>query len=279
MQETACLDVRVAADHVEFSLSSGGSALRARTAVLACGYNPRLTRKLGLGDTAGAYEGAQIELRMDGLAATEIYVGRNVAPFSFAWAVGLNNGRARVGLVTRKGASKFLSSFLESSFLKGRVQEAGAIMQRTIPYGGLERTCSDRLLAVGEVAGQVKTTTHGGIYYGLLAAQVASETLSRALRIDDLRAPRLERYEKEWRALLEPELSRGQLFRKVFERLSDAHIDGLFSLAMKDGILDLVHRKAVVDWHGELIGSIMEHALVRRFRMGARRTGGIGRAR
>jgi flavin-dependent dehydrogenase len=261
----ACLDIRITPNHVELETASNGGRLRARAAVLACGHNPEMTRKLRLGEIAHSYEGAQAEILMDDLPATEIYLGRNVAPSSFAWAVDLKDGRARVGLITRKGASKFLKSFLDSRFLKGRIKKAGAILRKTIPFGGLERTYADRLLAVGEVAGQVKTTTHGGIYYGLIAAQTAAETLSQALRLDDLGASRLQAYERNWRALLEPELQKGQLFRKLFDRLSDTHIDSLFSLALKDGIMDLIHKKAMFDWHGELIASLMEHTFVKRF--------------
>lgn len=263
---TTCVDVRVTETHVELKTSFNGDHLRARAAVLACGHNPELTRKLHLGEIADYYEGAQAEIRMDDLTATEIYLGRNIAPSSFAWAVDLKDGRARVGLITRERASKFLEAFLDSRFLKGRIRETGTILRKTIPFGGLERTYSDRLLAVGEVAGQVKTTTHGGIYYGLIGAQAATETLSYALRANELGAPRLQAYESRWRALLEPELQKGQLFRRLFERLSDSHIDKLFSLALNDGTLDLVHKKAAFDWHGELIGSLMNHAFVRHFR-------------
>ncbi len=265
LQGATCLDVDITPDHVELKTSSNGGQLRARAAVLACGYNPKMTKKLRLGDIACSYEGAQAEIRMDGLSATEIYLGRNIAPSSFAWAVDLKDGKARVGLTTREGAPGFLKSFLEGHFLKGRIREAGAIFCRTVPFGGLERTFSDRLLAVGEVAGQVKTTTHGGIYYGLIAAQTAAETLSQALRCDDLRASRLQAYEKRWRTLLEPELQGGQLFRRLFDRLSDNHIDSLFNLALKDGFLDLVRKKATFDWHGELITSLMEHTFAKRF--------------
>jgi digeranylgeranylglycerophospholipid reductase len=261
----ACVDARITDTHVEIKTSSNGDRLRARVVVLACGYNPDLTRKLRLGGIAAHYEGAQVEIRMGDLSATEIYVGKKIAPSSFAWAVDLTGGRARVGLITKDGASKFLKTFLGSHFLNRRIMETGIISARRIPFGGLERTCSDRLLAVGEVAGQVKTTTHGGIYYGLLAARTAAEVLSHAFDRNDLSASCLQAYERSWRALLEPELEKGRLFRRLFERLSDAHIDRLFSLALRNGILDLVHKKAMFDWHGDLIASLMEHAFAQYF--------------
>ncbi|GAI10492.1 unnamed protein product, partial [marine sediment metagenome] len=41
---------------------------------------------------------------------------------------------------------------------------------------------------VGDAAGQVKPTTGGGIYYGLLCADIAANNLHRALENDDLSA-------------------------------------------------------------------------------------------
>ncbi len=265
-ETTACTDITIKKTHVELKTSSNGGHVQARAAVLACGHNPELTRKLRLGTVGEYYEGAQTELSMEDLSATEIYVGRNVAPSSFAWAVKLRDNRARVGLVTKHGAGRFLRTFLKSPFMKGRIREASRVLGKTIPFGALERTFSDRLLAVGEVAGQVKTTTHGGVYYGLIGAQAAAETLTGALRRDELAGKTLQAYEKRWRDLLEPELQRGQFLRKLFERLSDSQIDRLFGLALKDGVMDLVQRKAKFDWHGELIASLMDHAFLKHLR-------------
>ena len=50
-----------------------------------------------------------------------------------------------------------------------------------IPLKPLPRTYGQRLVVVGDAAGQVKPTTGGGIYYGLLCADIAAGTLHRAL--------------------------------------------------------------------------------------------------
>ena len=273
-EETACTGISIADSHVEIKLShnggSGGSggSLRARALVLACGSSPDLTRAAGLGVIGPYVEGAQAEVQMKDFSATEIYVGRNVAPSSFGWAVRLNDGRARVGVVTKTRACHFLEKLLVSDFLRERIRSKGRILRKIIPCGRLERSYTDRTLVVGEAAGQVKTTTHGGIYYGLIGACAAAETLKRALRLNDFGARILQEYEQKWRSQLEPELQRGLLLRKFFERLSDGQIDKLFSLASKDGIMELVQKKARFDWHGELIASLMEHTLLRRFRIG-----------
>ena len=85
---TACVDIRVSPSHVELKTSSNGDCLRARAAVLACGHNPEMTKKLRLGEIAHYYEGAQAEILMDDLSVTEIYLGRNVAPFFFCVGCG-----------------------------------------------------------------------------------------------------------------------------------------------------------------------------------------------
>jgi digeranylgeranylglycerophospholipid reductase len=262
-ESTACTGIRVTDASVELKLSCNGDSIRARTAVLACGHNPLLTHRAGLGVIQDYVEGAQIELTMDGLSATEIYLGSKIAPASFAWAVDLAGGRARVGVVTKARASHYLEKLLASSHLRDRIRETGTISRKIIPFSRLERTVADRLVAVGEVAGQVKTTTHGGIYYGLIAASAAAETLTRALRRNRLGAGALQPYEDRWRAELEPEFQRGLLLRRFFEGLSDRQIDRLFSLAVENGILELVKKKARFDWHGDLITSLMEQPVVK----------------
>jgi flavin-dependent dehydrogenase len=268
LKETACTGMSITDSHVDLKLSHNGDSLQARAVVLACGFSPELTRSAGLGTIGSYVDGAQTEVQMTDVAATEIYLGRNVAPCSFGWALRLSDGRARVGVVTRTRAPHFLERLLASEFMRDRITSAGRILRKPIPCGRLEKTYGRRTLAVGEVAGQVKTTTHGGIYYGLIGARAAAETLKRALRLNDLSASALQEYEKKWRSELEPELQRGLLLRKFFERLSDGQIDTLFTLASKDGLMELVQKTARFDWHGELIASVMEHTLLRRFRTG-----------
>jgi flavin-dependent dehydrogenase len=58
-------------------------------------------------------------------------------------------------------------------------------MQKILPLSTVTRTYGRRLLAVGDAAGLVKSTTGGGIYYSLLSATLAAEVLADALAQDD----------------------------------------------------------------------------------------------
>ena len=130
-----------------------------------------------------------------------------------------------------------------------------------IPLGVLPKTSTKRLLVVGEAAGQVKTTTAGGIYYGFLCAKIASETIDQAFREGDFSEEVMEVYDKRWRALLGPELRAGIALRNIFLKMSDKQIDALVNFAKYDGIIPMVNNVFQFDWHAPLISDIIKKYL------------------
>jgi flavin-dependent dehydrogenase len=260
-----CVGLDVTDRDVHVRVSPNGQEIRAKSVIIASGYNPALTKMAGFGTVLDFVEGVQAEAEVDELKQTEVYLGNAVAPSSFAWLVGLQNGKARVGLTCRRQSLAFLRSFLNGPFLEGRVRITGRVYKKIIPYGLLKRSFGDRLMAVGEAAGQVKTTTHGGIYYGLICARLAVETLIKAWKKNDLSAAMFAEYERKWREALEPEILKGIRFRRFFSHLTDPQIEWFFKMSQKDGIMDLLHRKARFDWHGEFISSLIQHAFFKRY--------------
>ncbi|MDI6814873.1 MAG: hypothetical protein QMC90_02150, partial [Dehalococcoidales bacterium] len=123
---------------------------------------------------------------------------------------------------------------------------------------------SERLVVVGGAAGQVKPTTGGGIYYGLLCADIAANNLHRALESGDLSARGLASYEREWRRKLRRELKIGYWARKFYERLSDRQIDWIFDIIKSNGIDEalLKAKDLSFDWHGEVVLRLMGHRAV-----------------
>ena len=130
-----------------------------------------------------------------------------------------------------------------------------------IPLLPLGKTYTDRVLVVGDAAGQVKPTTGGGIFYSLLASEIASGALDQALRDDELSANRLGAYQKEWKNLLSNELEVGYSARCAFEFLGDSQISSLVHQAGKNGfVAELANSPDVsFDWHSSMIGKIMGH--------------------
>jgi digeranylgeranylglycerophospholipid reductase len=115
-------------------------------------------------------------------------------------------------------------------------------------------------VVVGEAAGQVKATTGGGIYFGLLCAEIAASAIAKAFRCGDYSRKILKEYEIEWRRRIEPELKAGIMLRNIFSKISDRQIDLLIDLAKKDGIMPLVE-KAHFDWHKDLVSHLVRHLI------------------
>lgn len=260
-----CTGLEVTDHGVRVRVAPSGQELRAKMVMVASGHNPVLTKMAGLGTVLGFVEGVQADAEADELKQTEIYLGNAIAPSSFAWVVGLENGKARIGLTSRRQSLAFLKSFLDTPLIEGRVRITGRVHKKIIPYGLLKRSFGDRLMVVGEAAGQVKTTTHGGIYYGLICARIAVETIAEAWKKNDLSGAVLAEYERRWRQLLEPEILKGIRFRRFFSHLSDGQIEWFFKMSQKDGIMDLLHKKARFDWHAEFISSLIQHAFFKRY--------------
>jgi len=239
----------------------------ARAVVIASGFGSGLCEKLGLGRFGDFAVGAQADVTTVGIDEVEVYFGHEIAPGFFGWLVPTAPGRARVGLLSRQTPGLYLSKLIASLLEQGKL----ASVEAEPSYGGiplkpLPRTCGERLLVTGDAAGQVKPTTGGGIYYGLLCADMAADTLHQALQDGDLSAGRLSRYERLWRRKLGQELRTGYWARKLFERLSDRQIDRVFEVVKANGIDEalLQAREMAFDWHSRAILSLVGHQVVSR---------------
>ncbi len=225
----------------------------ARLVVLACGVHYQLTKRLGLGMPREFLQGAQTEVPWALTEWTEVHLNKEFSREAFAWLVPLHNGSTRVGLMCARDARKALIRFLDHLVPRWQDQPDIHLASKPIAQTPLRRSYAERVLVIGEAAGQVKATTGGGIYYGLLAARLAAETISTAFAKGSLTAAGLRPYERAWQALLADELSLGLSFRKLYGWLGDRQLDGLLRYIARNGLKDLIRRKANFDWHRELI--------------------------
>ena len=238
----------------EIGNEDSSQTVQTRVLVLATGIKYQLHKTLGLGSPPAFLQGVQVETEVKDLSSTEIYVGSEVSPGSFAWAVPLDHQRARIGLLTGKRGAFYLNNFLNRRF-KDRINEPNPkILQKSIAHGPVQGSVGDRVLAVGEAAGQVKTTTGGGIYYGLLCSEIAVEVLKQSLHKGDLSLKQLVKYENLWKSKLGSELRMGKRARQVLGRLSDKQIDMIFKfIRKKPKVKELMERKVKFDYHSDLI--------------------------
>jgi geranylgeranyl reductase family protein len=236
-----------------------------RAAVIAAGFNSRLAERLGLGVAGDFVVGAQAEVSTMGIDEVEVYFGRELAPGFFGWLVPTSPNMARVGLMSRENPRFYLKKLITSLFEQGKVTQTEVELSfGGIPLKLLRRTYSERLIVVGDAAGQVKPTTGGGIYYGLLCADIAADTLNQALRCNDLSAKSLAKYERRWKRKLGRELKTGYWARRLFERLSDHQIDRIFGIIKANGIDKALLEADDIsfDWHGKPILNLVGRAVV-----------------
>ena len=242
----------------------GVHSFRSPLVVLATGYNPRLLDSMGLPRYPGAVVGIQTVNLMEDVEDVEVFFGREVAPNGFAWLVPAGDGRVRVGLVVERNARFWLDRFVDSSRVRPRVVENhGPVRATWIPTGPISKTYGDGLLVVGEAAGQVKTTTYGGVYYGLICADHALNALEEAFRLGDFREGTLSGYQEDWLRELGDELAMGAKLRQEASRFTDEGLDRLFALLGSDGLLSRLRAAVRFDWHRDAIHFFAKHRLAR----------------
>lgn len=272
--------LQVAAEGVTVQARIAGHPhpVSARVCLLACGASYRFQRQLGWGWPPLCLGSAQTEVAAPLAHSLDLFFRPDTAPTGFAWLMPLARGgepRAKVGVTTARGARRVLDGVLDELAAAGQISgPPGIVVARLLPLAPLPRTYGDRVLAIGDAAGLVKPTTGGGIYYSLLSAQWAAETVVEAFARGDFSNWTLAAYEERWRARLGREMAVGVLFRRLAGLLTAGDLDALMQLAITDGLMPLVRANARFNWHGELILQAMRHPGV--LRIVLRRLVGMG---
>jgi digeranylgeranylglycerophospholipid reductase len=214
--------------------------------------------------------GAQTEVELSGTEEVEVYLGRRYAPGFFAWLVPTSGNRGLAGLLSRRNSAAYLDVFTADLEKRRKIGRTYKPSFRPIPLRPSARNSGRRLIIAGSAAGQVKPLTGGGIYYGLICADIAAGTLCRALAEGDFSSNNLSAYGREWREQLGREIKTSYIARKFFELLSDRQIDRVFQIAGELGIVESYLKDSEVsfDRHSEVAKKfIREKALYSVWRM------------
>jgi digeranylgeranylglycerophospholipid reductase len=205
--------------------------------------------------------GIQTDAMMHEVKTIEVYFGNHIAPGSFGWVVPTGDNSTKIGLIVKENPSSFLKNFLQNPLVTKRLLSTDGDMRCSlIPFGSIPKSYAERIIIVGEAAGQVKTTTGGGIYFGLLCSAIAARTIMKAFQCGDFSAKTFKEYETNWRNTVEPEVKAGMKLRNLFSRFSDSQIDFLVDLAKSDGILPDI-RISNFDWQKDIIFSLSHHLI------------------
>ena len=244
---------------VEVSASDG--ARRGRALVLASGVTYRFHRALGLGTPSMMVHTAQTEIAAGPAASLEIHLGRAVAPDGFVWLVPVKRGEdsaLKAGVLMRGDARGHLLRFLQRPDVASRLTTVpNEPIRRLLPVAPAARSYGHRLVAVGDAAGLTKPVTGGGIFYSLLSAAIAAETLVEAFTAGEPDAGALSRYESRWRSRLGGEIRTGEWFRHLLTRLSDAELETFVRACASEDVQAVINQTARFNWHRSLILALL----------------------
>jgi geranylgeranyl reductase family protein len=243
---------------VEVDRRGSRFTVRAPLVIDAEGANPVLPPQVGINPPRTLVHGLQYEVEGADLEADdqpELYFGRAVAPGFFAWIMPIGGGRARLGLAVDPHLADqsplFYLEQLRTSHPVAwpRLRRARVVRKLAgrIPILGLRRpTYTNGMLVVGDAAGQVKATSGGGIYFSMLAGELAGKAAARYLGGGAPAGAVLAQYEREWNAAFGREVRFTTIARLAANRLSDRHVNAVIRALATDS-----HLRRAVEEHGD----------------------------
>jgi len=233
------------------STDAGEGRIRAQVAIITTGVNGSLNQALGLAHPRQFLRALQAELTLPPNGhgnATRVFVGQGVAPGAFGWEIPLGNNRWRVGLMTDQNPDPYFFNLVRRVAPNTDLSTL-RIDRKGIAQASVGRCVAERVIAAGEAAGHIKTTTGGGIYYGLISAELVAAVVTRAVRSNNFSSRTLNEFERYWRSTFGNELMVGYFARKLASHFTDGQIDSFFDAANATDLLVRLNGRLKFDWH------------------------------
>ncbi len=238
---------------------SKGEGVRAKVVVAADGFPSKVAKSAGIltddymtaNNIAINYEYLMTDLSVD-QSVTEMYMGTEVAPGGYGWIIPKGNRSANVGIGIRTSYSKkndgrrYLKFFLgECPLSKSKLEggNPGPMIADVLPVDGpLARTCSDKVMAVGDAAGMVMPTNGGGISTAMISGEIAGQVAADYVQ----HGVPLSRYESKWREVMGREMRVSTQLRRLADHFmgNDFVFHLLLGFLGTQGIKDVITCRA-----------------------------------
>ncbi|MEE3192569.1 MAG: NAD(P)/FAD-dependent oxidoreductase [Candidatus Thermoplasmatota archaeon] len=182
----------------------------------------------------------------------DLFVGSELAPRFFGWAIPTGSDTGRLGVATtlphrpRKFFRSYFHEGAPSKVLNGA--KLTARISGLIPFGLREPAFTDHVLLIGDAAGLAKPTSGGGIYTGLVSADAAAETAIAAFEAGDLSVAHLAEYQQKLRNRIAGELQLGARLRRAFLALDDAQLAEIIRMLGDPAVLEAIQRVGDLDY-------------------------------
>ncbi len=209
----------------------------------------------------GVLHSAQYEVYASWIEPDTIEVAFNSQqyPGFFAWIIPTGRGKGKVGVAGRRiNAASALQRFIDS---KGKYSVVRKVYAPIWINGPLQSFVFDRMIIVGDAAGQSKPTTAGGIYTcgmgGVLAGRALVDAADK-MKNDDRKKQQmlLKRYESNWLYMFKPEFDKMLLARRLLERMDNKAIDDLIAAIPTESVQE-ASIDGDFDFHSNALAKIL----------------------
>ena len=248
--ETAGATIKYGVHYKSHDISDSGVTVdtnvgqfRSEILVGADGQNSVIAASMGNNQVKYYLRGIQVDLkyRSEEEEKMILRLGNEVAPGFFSWQLPLGETtRFGLAVAAQYGTPKqYLDRLLEKLGLADR--ERLKTYTGKIPMGGRRATYADRLLLIGDAAGQIKPVSGGGLYPISLAAPALKEAVDRAFSARTFNGTILSTYERSWRRAMGKSLSRGNWLREYYDRLDDDALNEFGHLFARPDIVEILN--------------------------------------
>lgn len=239
--------------------------------IIGCdGYNSTLSDKMG--NVQKNFLASQMLVRIDENNMSKFrnsnenvndyvdtYLFNDILP-GFLWVIPLGDDLYRIGLFsnqTHKVQNEFLTNFLNENFDYEIIEKYKGF----IPiFNDKNNIVKDRLLLVGDSAGQIKPTSGGGLLIAFDACGIARRYVAEAINKNDISL--LMGYQKEFRDNYLKEFNYQFKVQKTLNLLSDEDLDYLFLKLKENDCEKLISQYGDMDSQSKLVKEFIKRGLI-----------------
>ncbi len=220
----------------------------------ADGPNSAVAQLAGFGEIAEKAPAVQYEIPIGNCDTefVEMYFGNNIAPGFFAWIVPTDS-RLRVGLAARDNIKYYLDKFLNSKIPGARILDTQA---GVVPLAPRQNFVKGNVALVGDAAGQVKSTTGGGVYTGMVSAKC----LADAIKQGDL-----QKYQNLWKKELGRDFSFNNRIRRAIGSISDVEMEKVWDILIRDDVKKMITKYGGMDHPTKLVKGLLRNPKLLRY--------------
>ncbi len=238
---------------VEIAVNSGGNAARIKASLVIgadglYSVTARSFRLEGPAEILGAFQ-AHVTDEVD-----EVRVFPEPENSFFSWQIPLSKG-SLIGSAAIGGKKPY--EILKNRF-RDFERKSIAIYSGGIPVGYSKKTVDNNVMLVGDAASQVKPLSGGGLYPGLVSAEICGEVAVKALRNEDCNKKSLLEYQRKWQSGVGKEIKNGLHLRKIYRSLKRRDLDKILKALNNRKSLSIIGSMGNIDHPSAIAGPLVK---------------------